>query len=236
MTLGSASCPVRILAVSDIYDGHHSLVVIDAVDDPVGTAPRAHPIIERRQQALADTMGLSEQRTDHELVSGGSHGFWEDFTKRSANRWSRAEYIGLMCRMPVHFAGRRRIASASSSAETDSPRASSASEEARRSMVLASRKIARVSSSCSRSSRATSTAEGRPCTVTVTRSWWSCTRPTSSERWDLTSPKGRTVIVKSMTKISATSSRPSGQGPAATAPGHAAGAAHDAEHASLLAH
>ncbi len=61
-------------------------------------------------------------------------------------------------------------AAASSSAETDSPRASSASDVARRLTVAESRRMARVSSSRSRSSVASRTAEGRPWTVTVTRS------------------------------------------------------------------
>jgi len=39
--------------VSDVYHRHHANLVIDSVDDPLGTTTRAKPVLHRREQHLA---------------------------------------------------------------------------------------------------------------------------------------------------------------------------------------
>jgi len=49
---GAESGPVYVAAMADVYDRHHAGLVVDPVDDPIGAAACAEPVIERRQQAL----------------------------------------------------------------------------------------------------------------------------------------------------------------------------------------
>src|SRR5215470_17048407 len=175
-------------------------LVIDPVNDTVGAAPCAEPVIKRREQLLADAVRLLQQRSGDELVGGSGDGFRQRFGKCPPDCRRCPQRVRLGRALAHWCAERLRIVSASSAAVTSSPRASSVSDSASLRIVSASRMMARVSSSLSRSSTATSTADGRPWTVTVTRSWWSCTRPTSSDRWVFTSPRGSVVIVKSLTK------------------------------------
>src|ERR1039457_4032470 len=166
------SGPVHLAPMVNVHDGDHAGSVIDPVDDPVRATACAEPVVQRRKQALADAVPLLQQRASDELVRGGSDRRWQGFAYGPPDGRRGPQQIQLARRLPAHPAGARRccMTSASSSAETDSPRASSASDAARRPMVSALRKMARVSSSRSRSSTATRTAEGRPWTVTVTRS------------------------------------------------------------------
>src|SRR6516165_225860 len=184
--------------------------VVDPVNGAVGSASCTEPVIQRREQLLADAVRLLQQRSGDELVGGSRDGFWQCFGKCPSHCRRCPQLVRLLRAFAHSCAERWRIVSASSAAVTSSPRASSASDSASRRMVSASRMMARVSSSLSRSSTATSTADGWPWTVTVTRSWWSCTRPTSSDKWVFTSPRGSVVIVKSLTKRSAGVKRQAG--------------------------
>src|SRR5271157_5416876 len=157
-------------AVGDIYYGRHPGLIIDPVDHPVGATAGAEPVVHWREQPLADPVGIGKQRACDELIGGRRNGFRETFTQGATVRRRRPQLAGIFRRIAAHCARRRLIASASSPAETYSPRASSASDSARWLIVAASRMISRVSSSASRSSGAIRMAEGLPCTVTVTRS------------------------------------------------------------------
>jgi len=165
-----SSGSVDIAAVGDVYYGHHPRLIVDPIDHPVGATASAEPVVHWREQPLADPVGTGKQRVCDELIGGRRNGFWESFTQGATDRRRRPQLIGNLRRIAAHCARRRLIASASSSAETYSPRASSASDSAKRFIVAASRMISRVSSSASRSSGAIRMAEGLPCTVTVTRS------------------------------------------------------------------
>ena len=165
-----SSCSVDIAAVGDIYYGHHPRLIVDPVDHPVGATASAEPVVHWREQPLADPVRIGKQRAGDELIGGRRNGFWETFTQGVTDRRRRPQLVGIFRRIAAHCLWRRLIASASSSAETYSPRASSASDSAKRFIVAASRMISRVSSSASRSSGAIRMAEGLPCTVTVTRS------------------------------------------------------------------
>jgi hypothetical protein len=44
--------------MGDIDDGHRVDVIVDAVDDPVGAAARAVPVLQRGAKPLADAVGL----------------------------------------------------------------------------------------------------------------------------------------------------------------------------------
>jgi hypothetical protein len=58
----------NIAAVVYIHHCHDPVLVVDPVDDPVRTAPRAEPIVHRRQKPLADPIGLLPERAGDELV------------------------------------------------------------------------------------------------------------------------------------------------------------------------
>ena len=165
-----SSGSVDIAAAGDIYYGHHPRFIVDPVDHPVGATASAEPVVHWREQPLADPVRIGKQRAFDELIGGRRNGFWETFTQGATDRRRRPQLVGIFRRIAAHRGRRRFIASASSSAETYSPRASSASDSAKRFIVAASRMISRVSSSAARSSGAIRMAEGLPCTVTVTRS------------------------------------------------------------------
>ncbi len=162
---------IHIAAVGDVYHRYHASLVIDSVDDPVSTTTRAKPVVNWRKQPFPDPVGDQQQRAGDELVGSSCNGFRQTLAQCMADGRGCPEFVGFFRGLPAHRARRCLMASASSSAETCSPRASSASDSANRCIVAASRMISRVSSSRSRSSGAIRTAEGLPCTVTVTRSW-----------------------------------------------------------------
>ena len=169
----SALSAVYVAAVTDIYHRDNAHLVVNPVDDAVGAAACAEPIGQRRQQSFADTMRFPQQGTSHELICRCCHCLRQALGECTPDCRRGPQNVWFLRGLVAHFSAgpRCRIASASSSAETVSPRASSASDSIRRRVVSASRRIASVSSSCSRSSMATRTADGRPWTVTVTRSW-----------------------------------------------------------------
>jgi hypothetical protein len=48
--------------VGDIHDGHGADVLVDAVDDSIGPATRAVPVLQRGTELLADPMRVCEER------------------------------------------------------------------------------------------------------------------------------------------------------------------------------
>jgi len=170
--LRGGSCSVDVEAVGYVYRSHHTGLIVDSIDNPVGAPARAEPVVHRRKKPLPDPVGVSQEGASDEFVGGRRDRFRQILPQRAADSRGCPQLISFFC-VPAHCARRCLIASASSSVETCSPRAGSASDSASRFIVAASRMISSVSSSRSRSSGATRTAEGLPCTVTVTRSWWS---------------------------------------------------------------
>lgn len=59
---------VDVTAVIDVHHRHYPVLVIDPVDDAVGAAPRAEPVVHRREEPLANSVRLSQERTGDELV------------------------------------------------------------------------------------------------------------------------------------------------------------------------
>jgi hypothetical protein len=53
----SGSGPVHVSTVGDVNDRHHSGAIVCPVNDPVGTAMCAEPVIKWRRQALAPLNG-----------------------------------------------------------------------------------------------------------------------------------------------------------------------------------
>src|SRR3712207_1551113 len=66
----STAGAIRIPAVGDIDDGHRVTVVVDAVDDPVGAAARAVPVLQRGRELLADPLRTVQQWAGDEFVRG----------------------------------------------------------------------------------------------------------------------------------------------------------------------
>ena len=59
--LGDPGLPaVGVAAVHDREDGDGQLLIIDAVDDTVGSAPRTVAVSQRRLQLLAHSIGAIE--------------------------------------------------------------------------------------------------------------------------------------------------------------------------------
>jgi len=70
-----SSGSVGIAAVGDIYYGHHPRLIIDPADHPVGAAASAEPVVHRREQPLADPVGIGKQRACDELIRSRCNGF-----------------------------------------------------------------------------------------------------------------------------------------------------------------
>jgi hypothetical protein len=48
---------VDVATVIDIYYCHDPVLVVDPVDDPVSTAPRAEPVVHQRKKPLPNLQG-----------------------------------------------------------------------------------------------------------------------------------------------------------------------------------
>ena len=72
---------IDIAAVGDVYHRHHAGLVIDSVDDPVGTATCAKPVVHRGKQPLPDPVRVQQQRAGDELVGGRRDGFQQTLAK-----------------------------------------------------------------------------------------------------------------------------------------------------------
>lgn len=60
--------------MGDVEDGDRADVVVDAVDDPVGVAVGAVPVVQRRPEPLAHAVRVGRQRADDEPVGGRGDG------------------------------------------------------------------------------------------------------------------------------------------------------------------
>ena len=109
------------------------------------------------------------------------NGLRRNLAQSAANRGGRSQLVEILCGLVAHNAWRRLMVSASSSAETYSPRADSASDSASRFIVAASRRMARVSWSAPRSSGAISSlgAVRKFCAQTTSRRPDPCSDPAS---------------------------------------------------------
>jgi hypothetical protein len=141
--LGGCSRSIDVAAVGDVYYRHHASLVIDSVDEPVGTTTRAKPVVHRREQPLPDPVRVQQQRARDELAGSRRNSFRETLAQCAADGRGGPEFVGFFRGLPAHRAWRCLMASASSPAETNSPRASSASDSASRFVVAASRIISR---------------------------------------------------------------------------------------------
>jgi hypothetical protein len=61
---------VGIQAVGDVDHGHHSVLLVDAVNNPVRPSTGAVAIVQWWKQLLADPAWLRYQRACYELVRG----------------------------------------------------------------------------------------------------------------------------------------------------------------------
>jgi hypothetical protein len=52
------SRPVNVASVANVDDGYHTCSFVDPVDHPVGSAARAEPVLQWREQALAYAVWL----------------------------------------------------------------------------------------------------------------------------------------------------------------------------------
>jgi hypothetical protein len=65
---------VDIAAMGDVYYCHHTVLVIDPTNYPVGATARAEPVIHWREQPFADPVGIGKQRACDELIRSRCNG------------------------------------------------------------------------------------------------------------------------------------------------------------------
>src|SRR5450631_3509506 len=116
----------------DVHYCHYPVLVVDPVDDSVGPATRAEPVVHRREKPLPNPVGLFQEGTSDELIGCRRDSLRESLIQRATDGRGRPQLVRIFRRLAAHCAWRSLIASASSSAETYSPRASSASDSAKR--------------------------------------------------------------------------------------------------------
>ena len=58
--LRDRSCSVDVAAVGYVYHSHHTGLIVDPVDDPVGTATGAESVVHGREQSLADPVRIGK--------------------------------------------------------------------------------------------------------------------------------------------------------------------------------
>jgi hypothetical protein len=71
----NASTAVDVTSMADVDDGDDPSLVVDPVDDAVGSAPCAEPVVQRREQLLPHPARLLQQRPGDELVGSRGDGF-----------------------------------------------------------------------------------------------------------------------------------------------------------------
>lgn len=102
--------------------------VVHPVEDAVGAPARAVAIVERGHQSFADAVRVGQEGSVDELVRGERDGLGELFGELPSRSRRDRQPIGLLGAHAV--VRRRRIASASSSAVSTRPAATSASARA----------------------------------------------------------------------------------------------------------
>lgn len=68
---------VGVSSVGDVQDCDSSVVLVDAVDDPVGAPSGAVTAIERGLEPLAESLWVVQECPDDEFVRGEGDRFWE---------------------------------------------------------------------------------------------------------------------------------------------------------------
>jgi len=84
---GNADClsPVDIAAMGDVYYRHHTVLVVDPINYPVGATAGAEPVIHWREQPFADPVGIGKQRACDELIRSRCNGFRQGLAQSSAD-------------------------------------------------------------------------------------------------------------------------------------------------------
>ena len=72
---------VDVTAVVNVHYCHEPIFVIDPVDDLVGAATRAGPVVHRREKSPANPVSLSQERAGDELVGRSGYGLRESPTQ-----------------------------------------------------------------------------------------------------------------------------------------------------------
>ena len=101
---GTARCSssVGVAPVCDIYDRHHTGLIVDPVDHPVGATAGAEPVIHWRKQPLANPVRIGKQGASDELVGRRGNSLRESFAQGAANGGRRPQLIGFFRRLAAH--------------------------------------------------------------------------------------------------------------------------------------
>jgi hypothetical protein len=86
---------VHVASMINIHNCDGSTLVIDSVDDPVGTPARAESVVQRRHQPLVDPVRLAQERARDELVRSGSHRFGQPFSESTSDGRSGPQEVRL---------------------------------------------------------------------------------------------------------------------------------------------
>src|SRR5260370_27831461 len=195
---------VDVGAVVDVEDVHGAGVFVDAVDEPVGSAPGAVAAGEGGEQRLADTVWADSERGVAEFEDGCGDSLGQPVGDRPSGGRLEADVVapgGFGRHAPVARRLARSWRTVARSAP-GSPRPSAARLSEMRAAESVSPRISRVISRPSRSSTDSRTASASPLRVKVMRSCCWRTRRASSDRRALASDSGTgveaIVIVRSM--------------------------------------
>ena len=77
--------PVDIAAMGGVYYRHHTVLVVDPINYPVGATAGAEPVIHWREQPFADPVGIGKQRACDELIRSRCNGFRQGLAQSSAD-------------------------------------------------------------------------------------------------------------------------------------------------------
>jgi hypothetical protein len=77
--------------VADVDNGDDASLAVDPLDNAIGAAAGAVPVVKRREQPLANPVRLLEQRTGDELKRGDGYRIWQGFGKCSSNGRRRSQ-------------------------------------------------------------------------------------------------------------------------------------------------
>ena len=72
-------------AVDGVYYRHHTVLVVDPINYPVGATAGAEPVIHWREQPFADPVGIGKQRACDELIRSRCNGFRQGLAQSSAD-------------------------------------------------------------------------------------------------------------------------------------------------------
>jgi hypothetical protein len=93
---------VDITTVVNVHHCHDPVLVIDSVDDPVGTAPCAESVVHRREKPLTDPVRLAQESAGDEFVGCCGNRLRHNLTQGTAHCGSRSQLVEILGGLVAH--------------------------------------------------------------------------------------------------------------------------------------